>query len=145
GDPQIDLAHLESGDLEAEIKTAERKVLQLLGQQPVVPGRDLGQPVIGDHEGADLRWRQIIKANNRKLGHPERRRRLDTTMPGDYVELGIDQHRHIETKGLDALDDLPDLRPAVTPWVRGVRFQSVDWLVCNGQAGRLASALRVHM
>jgi len=53
-DPQVDLGHLETGDLEAEIETAEREVLELLGQQPIVPGRNLSQPVIGDHEGTGL-------------------------------------------------------------------------------------------
>jgi hypothetical protein len=39
GDPQIDLAHLKAGHFDVEIKTAERKVAQLLGQQTVIPGR----------------------------------------------------------------------------------------------------------
>ncbi len=54
GDPQVDLAHLEAGHFEVEVETAERKVPELLGEQTVVPGRDLGQPVVGDHEGARL-------------------------------------------------------------------------------------------
>ena len=31
-DPQIDLAHFETGDLEAEIETEHREVLKLFGQ-----------------------------------------------------------------------------------------------------------------
>jgi cold shock CspA family protein len=45
----------------AEIETEQREVLKLLRQQPVVPGGDLGQPVIGDHEGAGLRWGQVTQ------------------------------------------------------------------------------------
>ena len=41
---------------------SEREVLELLRQQPVIPVRDLGQPVIGDHEGAGLRGREMIEA-----------------------------------------------------------------------------------
>jgi len=71
GDPQVDLGRHEAGDLEAEIEPAEREVLELLGQQPIVPGGDLGQPVVRDHEGTDLRRGQVIEAQGRHLGHAE--------------------------------------------------------------------------
>ena len=38
----------------AEVETEKGEVLELLGEQPVVPRRDLGEPVIGDHKGAGL-------------------------------------------------------------------------------------------
>src|SRR6266436_10442387 len=71
GDPQIDLGHLEAGDLEAEIEPEEREVLELLGQQPVVPGGDFGQPVVGDRKGASLGRRQVIEAERRYLAPAE--------------------------------------------------------------------------
>ena len=47
-------------------------------------------------------------------------------MTSIYVEIGIDQHWHIEAEGLDAVGDLPDLLLAVAPRVGRVRFQLVD-------------------
>ena len=62
---------VEAGDLEAEIDPTERKVPELLGQQLVIPGRDFGQPVIGDHKGTGLGRGQVIEAQGRHLGHAE--------------------------------------------------------------------------
>src|ERR1700719_1001731 len=46
-DQQIDLADLEACHLEAEIKVHRRELTQLLTEKLVVPGSDLGEPVIG--------------------------------------------------------------------------------------------------
>ncbi|MGB9646771.1 MAG: hypothetical protein WCB44_16855, partial [Stellaceae bacterium] len=54
GDPQIDLTHLDTGELETKIEAQQREILELLGEQPVIPGRNFAQPVIGDHEGLGL-------------------------------------------------------------------------------------------
>src|SRR5258707_8798338 len=62
GDAQIDLAHLEAGVFDVEIKPNQREVLKLLREQSVVPGRDLGEPVVGDHERASLGWGKMIQA-----------------------------------------------------------------------------------
>ena len=67
-DAQIDLAHLKAGELEAEIEAEQREVLELLSEQPVIPGGDFGEPVVGDHEGACLLRGQVIKAQRRHLG-----------------------------------------------------------------------------
>ena len=56
-DPQIDLGHVKTGDFEAEIEPKQREVLELFGEEPVVPGRDLGQPVVGDAESQQLSLR----------------------------------------------------------------------------------------
>ena len=47
-------------------------------------------------------------------------------MPGDQLELGVDQHRHVEAEGLDAVGDLPDLLLAVEPRVRGIGLEFFD-------------------
>jgi hypothetical protein len=67
-DPQIDLGHVKTRDLEAEIEPKQREVLELFGEQPVVPGRDLGQPVVGDAESPQLSRGQVIEAQRRRRG-----------------------------------------------------------------------------
>ena len=52
-------------------------------------------------------------------------------MTRDDVEIGIDQHRHIEAESLDAVGDLPDLLLAVAARVGGVRFQLVYPVINN--------------
>ena len=61
-DTQVDLGHLEASDRDIKIEAEQRKLLELLGEQSVVPGGDFGQPVIRDHKGAGLRGRQVIEA-----------------------------------------------------------------------------------
>jgi hypothetical protein len=41
---------------------------------------------------------------------------------GDHLVFGIDQHRHVKTKGLDAARDLADLPGAVKPGVSRVKL-----------------------
>ena len=94
-----------------------------MGEQPVVPGADLGEPIVGDHEGAGLRRGEVIEARRRHLGHAELAGCKQATMTADHVAVGIDQDRDIETECLDAAGDLPDLLRAVAPWVGRVRFQ----------------------
>ena len=51
-DQEIDLGHVETGGLQAEIEIEFGQLAQLLAEQAVVPAGDLGQAVVGDHEGA---------------------------------------------------------------------------------------------
>ena len=124
-DPQIDLAHLEPGDLDTEIESEQREVLELLGEQPVVPGGDLGQPIVSDHERAGLGRAQVIEAEGRYFGNPKRTTGEQPAMPGNHPEFGVDQHWHNEAKSLDAAGYLADLLRAVPPGVGRVRFQHV--------------------
>jgi hypothetical protein len=123
GDPQVDLAHLEAGHFEVEIETAERKVSELLGQQPVVPDRDLGQPVVGDHEGASLGRGQVIEAQCRHLAPSEFAASEQPAIPSDHVIFTIDQDRNIEAEGRDAAGDLPGLLFAMQARVGRIQLQ----------------------
>ena len=87
---------------------------------------DLGQPVVGDHEGAGLRRGQVIEAQRRHLGHAELAAGEQPAVPGDHVAVAIDQDRDIEAESLDAVGDLPDLLLAVAPRVGGVRSSALD-------------------
>ena len=132
-DAQIDLAHLKAGELEAEIEAEQREVLELLRQQLVVPGGDLGQPVVGDHEGAGLRGGQVIEAEGRHLGNAELAAGEQPAVPGDHVAVAIDQDRHVEAESLDAVGDLPDLLLAVPARVGRIRLQIFDPTINNPQ------------
>jgi len=46
---------------------------------------------------------QMIEAEGRHLGNAELAAGEQPAVPGDHLELRIDQHWHIETKGLKAL------------------------------------------
>jgi hypothetical protein len=52
-------------------------------------------------------------------------------MTSFYVEIGIDQHWHIEAEGLDAVGDLPDLLLAVAPRVGRIRRELVYLSINN--------------
>jgi hypothetical protein len=114
--------HLEAGDLDIEVKSAERELLELLSEQPIVPSGNLREPIVGDHEGARLGRRQVIEAQCRHLGHSEQAACQQPTVPGDNLAVVIDQDRDIKAEGLDALGDLPDLLLAVTPRVSRIQF-----------------------
>jgi len=93
-------AQLEAGDLEAEIEVEQREILQLPCQQPVVPDRDLGKPVIGDHKGASPGWGQMIDAHRRRLGHAECAGGQDPAVTGNYPSVAINENRDDETENL---------------------------------------------
>jgi len=126
GDPQIDLAHLKASNFEAEIEPEQRKVAELLGQQPVVPSSILGQFVVGDHKGADLSRAQMLEANGRDLPHAEGSGSLGSAMPAGDLAIAIDQNRNNEVEDLDAVGDLLELFLAVPVRVRRIGLQCVD-------------------
>src|SRR5207302_10162702 len=126
GNPQVDLGHLETGDLDVEVETEQGEILELLRQQPVVPDRDLGEAVVGDPEGAGLRRCQVIEAQRRHLAPAQLPAGAEPTVPGDYVVVGIDQDRDIEAEDFDAVGYLTDLLLAVAPGVGGIRLKLVD-------------------
>jgi hypothetical protein len=128
-DPQIDLADLETGHLEAEVELELGELAQLLGEKPFVPGSDLGQPVVGDREGLCLRWRQVLKADCRNFREAQLARRQQTAMSGNHPEIGIDQDGHVEAKGLDTARDLPDLLLAMASGVARIGLQQIDGMM----------------
>ena len=133
-DPQVDLAHLETGDFDVEIETEQRELFELRAQQAVVPGRDFGQSVIGNPEGADLRRGEVIEAKGRNYAPAELAAGQQPAMPGDYVVFSVDQNRNIEAEFGDAVRNLTDLFFCVAARVGGVRFQLINAPVNDVQA-----------
>src|SRR5262249_14190330 len=119
-DPQIDLGHLEAGDLDSEIEVDQRELLQLLREQPVIPDGDLGEPVVGDHERLGLRAGQVVEAQRRHFGYAGKRACEQTAVTGDHGVVAIYHDRDNEAERLKAVGNLPDLLVAVVPRVGAV-------------------------
>jgi len=109
------------------------KVLELLGQELVVPGRVLRQAIVGDCEGPSLRGVKMFDRDGRHIGPSEFRRGKNPAMTGDHGSSGIDQHRYIEAKTRNAIRDLPNLLAAVQRRVLRIEPQPRDRLVMDGQ------------
>ena len=125
-----------------EIETEEGKVLELLRKQPVIPTRDFGEPVVGDHEGAGLRWGEMVEAYRRHLGEAQGTGGQHPAVARDYVVVAIDQDRDDEVEGLKAVSDLPDLLFTVPPRIGRIRPELVDRSVNNNQiCGRFRAGI----
>jgi hypothetical protein len=111
----------------------QREIPELLGQQAVLPGRDLGQPVIGNPKGAGLLRSEVIEAQRRHLSSAQQATCEIPTVPGDNIVRTVDQHRDVEIKCVDTVSNLPDLLLGVAPRVCGIWFQRVDSTVHNLQ------------
>ena len=125
-DQEIDFGHIEPGELQAEIEVQFGKLAQLLAQEPVVPGGDLGQAIVGDHKGARLGVAEVLQADRRDLGATELPAGEQSSMAGDDLVIGVDKDRHVEPEAPDTLGDLPDLFGRVPPWVARIGFELVD-------------------
>jgi hypothetical protein len=69
---------------------------------------------------------QMIKAEGRHFGNAALTAGEQPAVPGDDVEIGIDQNRHNEAKTLYTFSNLPDLLLAVPAWVAWIGLQSLD-------------------
>ena len=125
-DPQVDLAHVEADRLDIEVEFDARELLQLLGQQPVIPGSDLRQPIVGDHEGPLLRLGEMLKANGRDLAPSQTACRLQAPVARNHFAIGADEDRDVEPERLDAVGDLTDLLWAMLARVAGIRLQALN-------------------
>jgi hypothetical protein len=100
-------------------------------EQPVVPDRDLGEPVVGDPIGAGLLGWEVSEAQRRDLAPAELTTRAEPAVPGDHVVVAIDQDRDVEVESLDAIGDLPDLLLGVLTRVRPRRSDDKQSLNLN--------------
>src|ERR1700746_1283002 len=81
-DPKIDLAHIKAGCLKIEAEIEDRELLELLPQQPVVPGRVFRQAVVGNCKGTSLRGIEMLDRDHRDLAPAELLRRQNPAMAG---------------------------------------------------------------
>lgn len=108
-DPEIDLRHRKPRRLDREVEIETREVFERLAEQPLVPGRSIGEPVAGNGESARLRLAQMLKRDRRHLGPAEKLAGFEPAVTGDDLQLAVDEDRRIEAEGLDALRNLADL------------------------------------
>jgi hypothetical protein len=69
-----------------------------------------------------LRLAQTIDRYRRNLGPAEFTASQDSTMTRYHIALGVDERRGEEPERLDRPRDLPDLLPAVTARIPGIKF-----------------------
>jgi len=109
-------------------------LFELFGEQPVVPRRVFGQPVIGDHEGPRLGLAKMLELNSRHPVPAEQLASPDAAVTGQHSEVSVHQHRDIEAESFDTTRDLSDLSWAVNARVIGVQLQLVQRSVDDADA-----------
>ncbi len=132
-DAQIDFANVESGRLERKIEAGACKLLQCFAEQPIIPGGDFGQAIVGDRKGPALGGGQMSETDGRDFGQAKKFRGEHASMAGDDIILAVDKNGHIEPEALNAAGDLTDLLLCVNAGVPGVRFQTFDWHIADCQ------------
>ena len=125
--PSVDFADLETGRREGEIEVEAHQRLELLPEALAVPGRELREPVVGDHEGAASALGEMVERDRRNFGKAEAPRREDAPVAGDDPAVGVDQDGHVEAEGFDAVGDAADLPGGMKAGVARIGRQSVDW------------------
>jgi hypothetical protein len=131
---QVDLGRREAGDLEVEVELQAGELLELERETRLVPAGVLGQPVVGQDEGAPLRITQVLQPHRRNLGDPEKLRGLDSGVAGNYRVPRIDQDGDVEAEPPDALGDLPDLLLRMGAGVARIRTEVVQRSVLDLEA-----------
>jgi len=92
-------------------------------QQRLIPGRVLGDAIIGEAQRLLLRRGEMPQHDHRHLGHAERGRGLEPPVPGYQHAVLIHQQRVGEAEGQHAGLDLLQLRRAMHAGIAGMRAQ----------------------
>ena len=124
GQQLVELGVGEADDRQVEV--LGQQLLQLAGEQRLVPGAELGQLVVGDAVGPPLRLGQVVEHDHRRLGQPELRRRQDAAVPGDHLAVAGDEHRHRPAELRHRAGDLRDLVGAVGLRVPRIGLQALE-------------------
>jgi hypothetical protein len=138
---QIDFAGFETGRLESKIEIDDGKLLQRFAEQPIVPGGDFGQAIVGDRKGAALGFGKMLETNGRDFGKPKEFRSGEASMASDDIVRAVDENGHVEPKTLNAAGDLTNLLLGVDADVPGIKLQLLDGEIANGQKGSMSGTL----
>ena len=134
-DPLLDLAVVEADALEVEVELEIRQHTQVLAQEFVVPGADLRQAVVGDHQGPDLHIVEIGHPHRRDTGHAQQPARLHACVAADQPGVPVHHHGDPEAEGLDAPGDVADLLLCMEPGIARVGDDGVYLDLLNAQFG----------
>ena len=107
---------------------AVQRYLDDLGQESVA------EPIVRDYECTSLRVAQVLKADRRHLRPAEFKTGEAPPMPGDDVQVRVDQDRHIESESPNATGDLADLPSAVYTGIFWIEFEGGDGTAYNYQS-----------
>ncbi len=111
---------------ERQVEVVGRQLLQLAGEQRLVPGAELGQLVVGQTVGLPLLLGQVVEHDHRRLGQPELRGRQDAAVPGDHLAVARHQHRHRPAELRHRAGDLRDLVRPVRLGVPRIGLQALE-------------------
>src|SRR2546423_9940891 len=128
---KIDLGYRKPGDVQFQMERGE--LAQSLAQKKGVPTRQFAEPVVCNRECFRLLGCQVLKTDRWPLEYPELPPRQQPAMPGDDLEIGINDDRDIEAELFDRTSDLPDLLFAVLSRIARIEFQSISRLVNNSR------------
>ena len=120
----VELLGAEAG--QPEVVAGAVQLVKLGGEQFLVPAGVERQLVVGDAVGAHLLRRQVRQADHRHRVEPEPARRQDAAVPGDHLELVVDQDRHGPAELDQRRRQLGDLVVRVRARIARVRTQLVD-------------------
>ena len=124
GQQPVEFGVVEAEQIEVEGLLLQRR--QLGRQHLVVPagvGRDL---VVGDHQRAPLRRRQVRQHDHRHLGQPQLARGQHPAVAGNDHAVVADQHRVDEPELGDRSRDLRHLLLGMGAGIARVRDQSLE-------------------
>ena len=68
----------------------------------------------------------MIEAQGRHFAHPKEAACVTPSVSGNDLVIAVDQDRHVEAKGLDAVGNLPDLFLGMAPGAGGVGLQLIE-------------------
>src|SRR5262249_891993 len=144
-DQMVDLGNREAGELNVEVEVTGRELFELEGQELIVPAGVECDLVVGKDIGSLLGCRHAVDAKAWDGLHPQKLGGFDTTVTSEDLVVSVDQNRVGEAEALDAVGDLPDLFPRMSPGVSGIgakvrdRFFG-DTLVYGGHSAALIDA-----
>ena len=122
---EVDLGGLEAGQLEFEVELEPDEFGQLEGERLAVPTGILGQPVVGEAEGAQALRREMIDSDDRQAWQAEIFGGQPAAMACHHGVVGGGDDRHEEAERAQAGSDLRDLLVGVLSQLAGVSAQTV--------------------
>ena len=125
-DPQINLAHLEAGQFDAEIKVEALELLKLGAKPRLVPGGELAQPIVRNDEGPPPGFVQVAERDRRRLAEPQALGRKQPAMTRQHAALLIHQYRDVEAERRDAVGDAGDLPGGMNARISLIGRQRLD-------------------
>ena len=125
-DQLVDLSDRKARDADVEAEVSVHQLLQLEGEQLLVPAGVEGELIVGQHIGPLLGRRQMADAKAGRRRHAEFARRLGAAVPGENAIVAVDQHRVGEAEAADAFGDLADLFARMNSCVARPGPQFVD-------------------